>query len=42
MHPDTMHTLGLNGTCDDVAADRRKPVFVTSQDYDRSTITLYY
>lgn len=42
MHPATMKTLGLSDTFGDTSMERDAPVLVTSRDYDRATITLYY
>ena len=42
MHPETMHTLGLDGKLPDAFGAKNASVLVVSSEYDRSTITLYY
>ncbi len=42
MHPDTAAALGLEEGNDDPALTRNVPFLVTSPDYDRDTITLYF
>ena len=42
MHPDTAAALGLEEGDDDPALTRNIPFLVTSPDYDRDTITLYF
>jgi hypothetical protein len=42
MHPDTMDALGFCGLDGDLAGAAGTPILVTSCDYDRATITLYY
>ena len=42
MHPETMETLGLSDTIGDALGEENSPVLVTSRDYDRAMITLYY
>jgi hypothetical protein len=42
MHPDTAAALGLEEGDDDPGLTRNIPFLVTSPDYDRETITLYF
>lgn len=42
MHPDTAAALGLADGNDDPSLTRNIPFLVTSPDYDRDTITLYF
>ena len=42
MHPDTAAALGLEEGDDDLSLTRNIPFLVTSPDYDRETITLYF
>jgi hypothetical protein len=42
MHPDTAAALGLDDSNADPSLTRNIPFLVTSPDYDRDTITLYY
>jgi hypothetical protein len=42
MHPDTAVALGLNDGNADPSQTRNIPFLVTSLDYDRDTITLYF
>jgi hypothetical protein len=42
MHPDTAATLGLDDGNADPMLTRNIPFLVTSPDYDRDTITLYF
>jgi hypothetical protein len=42
MHPDTAEALGLDGDNADSSLTRNIPFLVTSPDYDRDTITLYF
>jgi hypothetical protein len=42
MHPDTAHALGLDEATLDPALTSSIPFVVTSPDYDRHTITLYF
>lgn len=42
MHPDTMERVGVNGDWRDANGAKEGPTLVTSRDYDRATITLYY
>ena len=42
MHPDTAHALGLGEGAVDPTLISSIPFVVTSPDYDRHTITLYY
>lgn len=42
MHPDTALSLGLSEALVDPALGRHVPLVVTSSDYARQTITLYY
>jgi hypothetical protein len=42
MHPDTAATLGLEEGNDDPSLTRNIPFLVTSSDYDRDMITLYF
>jgi hypothetical protein len=42
MHPDTAVALGLDGGNADSSLMRNIPFLVTSPDYDRDTITLYF
>lgn len=42
MHPDTAAALDLDEGNDDPTSTRNVPFLVTSPDYDRDTITLYF
>jgi hypothetical protein len=42
MHPDTAAALGLDDGNTDPSLTRNIPFLVTSPDYDRDTITLYF
>jgi hypothetical protein len=42
MHPDTLQTLGMNGSRSAASDAKEGPIVVTSSDYDRATITLFY
>jgi hypothetical protein len=42
MHPDTAAALGLDDGNADSSLTKNIPFLVTSPDYDRDTITLYY
>jgi hypothetical protein len=42
MHPDTAHALGLGEGIVDPTLTSSIPFVVTSPDYDRHTITLYF
>jgi hypothetical protein len=42
MHPDTAVALGLEDGNVDPSLTRNAPFLVTSSDYDRHTITLYF
>jgi hypothetical protein len=42
MHPDTAAALGLDDDNADPALTRNIPFLITSADYDRDTITLYF
>ena len=42
MHPDTAEALGLSEGTDDPSQTSTVPFLVTSHDYDRHTITLYF
>jgi hypothetical protein len=42
MHPDTAAALGLDDGNADQSLTRNIPFLVTSPDYDRDTITLYF
>ncbi len=42
MHPDTAAALGLENGSTDPSLTRHIPFLVTSRDYDRDTITLYF
>ena len=42
MHPDTAVALGLDGGNADSSLMRNIPFLVTSPDYDRDSITLYF
>ena len=42
MHPDTMDALGFSGLGGGLTGVAGTPILVTSCDYDRATITLYY
>ncbi len=42
MHPDTAAALGLEDGPADPSLTRNVPFLVTSPDYDRDTITLYF
>jgi hypothetical protein len=42
MHPETAAALGLDDENADPALTRNVPFLVTSSDYDRDTITLYF
>jgi hypothetical protein len=42
MHPDTAHALGLSEGTVDPTLTSSIPFVVTSPDYDRHTITLYF
>jgi hypothetical protein len=42
MHPETMAALGLSDEAGATFADTASPMLVTSRDYPRSIITLYY
>ena len=42
MHPDTATALGLDDGDADPALTRNIPFLITSSDYDRDTITLYF
>jgi hypothetical protein len=42
MHPDTAAALSLDDGNDDPSLARNIPFLVTSPDYDRDTITLYF
>ena len=42
MHPDTAAALGLEDEAVDPSLTRNVPFLVTSTDYDRDTITLYF
>ena len=42
MHPDTAAALGLDDGNVDPSLTRNVPFLVTSPDYDRETITLYF
>lgn len=42
MHPDTAAALGLEEGDGDPSLTRNAPFLVTSPDYDRQTITLYF
>lgn len=42
MHPDTAEVLGLSEETVDPSLTSSLPLVVTSRDYDRHTITLYY
>ncbi len=42
MHPDTATALGLDDGNADPSLTRNIPFLVTSSDYDRDTITLYF
>jgi hypothetical protein len=42
MHPDTAASLGLDDENADLSLTRNVPFLVTSPDYDRDMITLYF
>ena len=42
MHPDTAAALGLDDGNADPSLTRNIPFLITSSDYDRDTITLYF
>jgi hypothetical protein len=42
MHPDTAEALGLSEEIGDPSLENGVPFLVTSPDYDRETITLYF
>jgi hypothetical protein len=42
MHPDTERALGLSEGTDDPSRTSSVPLVITSPDYDRDTITLYF
>ena len=42
MHPDTEQALGLSGRTVDPSLPSSVPLVITSPDYDRDAITLYF
>jgi hypothetical protein len=42
MHPDTEQALGLSEGTIDPSLTSSVPLVITSHDYDRDTITLYF